>query len=486
MEITTKNIGLLSTRFSNLAENTYETIGYFQNSNPTQQMVLDAIATAPVTEDASLQLYIHVPYCAQKCRFCAFTGANSVSTKNAERYAELVLWQLNDMLKRTQVKGHHIESVHIGGGSPDLLGKHIGTILKGVRDIAGCDNNTEISVEMAISTAKSDFIEELVRYQVTKTSFGIQTFDPRIRKSMRQPGTLKDLPRVINMINGRIPIVNADLMTGLPGQTLQIALKDLQTLIEYSGINAISSHLFTSCAAPSIIKGILLGDLPPQASQQDQALMRLYTFSMLRQQGWEKGGTVTFVNTKKVPREIINLLSGNECHGQSHFGAFQVSAGVKAISSMPGIQLENISSIDEWCEIVERGEQPFFLPKCSVKELKDVALWAFPLRPEGLPKKRYEWMIKNNALSSKQIETLSNLCKEGLVIETNKGYDLSILGEVFRGHLIRELKKEVGQKAAANFVAEGKKLGQMMAAGLLEDKNLANNRQLVDHQQTAC
>ncbi|MGW5526962.1 radical SAM protein [Streptomyces xanthochromogenes] len=472
--------GLLGSRFDALASNTIDYWMLPDDPSLTNHGVLDAVSAAPVLPDASLQLYIHVPICAQNCTFCAFTGANSISYKMAERYSKLVMWQLTDLMDRVQVKGRHISSVHIGGGSPDLLGSHVGRILEGVRALPGCTDATEFSVEMTLSTTRPEFIEELVRHDVTKASFGIQTLDPDLRTHMRQPRSLTHLSKVLDMIDGRIPVINADLITCLPGQSLAMALDDLQALIEHPSINAISSYLLTSGASPSLIGGLLSGALPEQASPHDRALMRLNTYGTLLRQGWVRRGTNTYIDPSAVPAPTLDKISGNECLGQSHHAAFLLGVGASAISSMPGVRLEQVSSLGQWMAAAERKEHPLHLPKCATVPQADAALWVFPLRHEGLPQHRYDWMLANGALDDEQIRTLQALCGEGLVRHTNAGYELTVLGEVFMGHLVRLLKKEANRKAVDDYIGEGLALGRAIAVGELKDRRDVNNRQVAD------
>ena len=89
-------------------------------------------------DDATLQLYVHVPFCAQRCRFCAFSGGNDLDFKQAERYSRLVIAQTKDLVNKVPVKGRDILSINIGGGSPDLVGPNISYMLKELRDLPGC------------------------------------------------------------------------------------------------------------------------------------------------------------------------------------------------------------------------------------------------------------------------------------------------------------------------------------------------------------
>jgi len=472
------NGGLLGTRYSTLAKNTIDYWMLPDDPTMAEARVLTAIESAPVLEDATLQIYLHVPFCAQRCRFCAFSGGNSLSFREAEQYSRLVVLQMQDLLNRTRIKGHTIRSVNVGGGSPDLLGKPIGYVLEAMRDLPGCTAATEFSVEFTLSTTKPDFIEELVRYDVTKASFGLQSLDPQVRAYMRQPRSLIHLDNVLGWIDGRIPVVNADLITGLPGQDLQMVQSDLRVLMDDPRINCISSYLLTPGAAPSLVAGLAAKELPELPSRQEQVLMRLNTYDMFRRDGWVRRGTNTYVNPRRVSAEIISKIAGNECIGASHYEAFLLGAGPQAVSYLPGVRVENRVDIHGWAEAVERGRHPFHLPKCADVNQKDTALWVFPLRWESLPQSRFERMRAQGAISDNQLATLAELEREGLVVHTPKGYELSILGEVFMGHLVRDLKKEDGQRAVDDYIAEGYELGRAISAGEVRDTNGANNRQI--------
>ncbi len=444
----------------------------------TERQILRAIEAAPVLEDATLQIYVHVPFCAQRCRFCAFSGGNSLDHRQAQRYSRLVVEQLRDLLDRTRIKGHPIRSVNVGGGSPDLLREHIGYVLEAMRALPGCTDNTEVSVEFTLSTTKPEFIEQLVRYDVTKASFGLQSLDPRVRGLMRQPRSLKALDRVLGWIDGRIPVVNADLMTGLPGQDPRGVAADLETLMADERINAISSYLLTPGAAPSLIAGLESGDLPALPDPQQQALMRLHTYGTFLRAGWVRRGTNTYFNPARIDAEVLQRVAGNECIGASHYEAFLLAAGPQAISCLPGARVENRVDIEGWCRALERGEHPFHVSKCASVPQTDTALWVFPLRWEGLPQARLDRMLAAGSLSDEQLATLAAFEREGLVIHSSRGYELSILGEVFMGHLVGDLKKPDGRRAVDSYIAEGLALGRAINRGRLRDANETNNRQI--------
>ena len=470
--------GLFDTRYNALASNTIDYWMMPDDPSMTSERIQRAIRNAPVLPDASLQIYLHVPFCAQRCRFCAFSGGNALDFKQAERYSQLVIQQAYELLGETRIQGHPIRSVNIGGGSPDLVGKHIGTILRKIRDLPGCDDQTEFSVEFTLSTATQEFIDELVRYDVTKASFGVQSLNGDVRHYMRQPKSLHHLERVLDWIDGRIPVVNADLITGMPGQTLQIVQSDLQTLIDDPRINAISTYLLTPGAAPSLLAALQSNEIPAMPSYPDQALMRLQSYNTFLRNGWVRKGTNTYVDPQNIPDDALQKIAGNECIGASHYEAFLIGIGPQAVSYLPGARVENHVNIKAWTEAIEKGKSPYHLPKCTDVDQRDTALWVFPLRWEGLPQHRVDRMLENDAISPDQLSMLKALENEGLIIHNAKGYELSILGEVFMGQLVRDLKKDSGRQAIDDYIEEGFRLGKAISKGLVHDANDANNRQL--------
>jgi oxygen-independent coproporphyrinogen-3 oxidase len=470
---------LLNSRYASLAANTIDYWMLPEDPSLTEDRIVRAIERAPATPDASLAVYIHVPFCAQRCTFCAFSGGNSLDLRSAERYARLVVLQLQDLLGRTAVAGHPIRSVNIGGGSPDLLGRHIGHVLRAVRDLPGCRDDTEVAVELTLSTTRAEFIRELVDHDVTKVSFGIQSLDPTVRAAVRQPRSLEPLDRVLRWIDGAIPVVNADLITGLPGQDVPGVVSDLGTLMEDGRIGAISSYLLTAGAAPSLLAHEQQGATPARPSAAQQAVMRLHTYGAFLRAGWVRKGTNTYVDPRRVAEPVMDRLAGNECIGARDYEGFCIGVGPQAVSSLPGVRVENRVDVEGWSRAVERGEQPFHLPKCSTEHQHDMGLWVLPLRWEGLSHARFDSMLARGALSVQQLRKLKEFVDEGLILHTARGYELSILGEVFMGHLVRDLKKEPGRRAVDEYIAEGAVLGQAIAGGRLPDRNDANNRQVV-------
>jgi oxygen-independent coproporphyrinogen-3 oxidase len=469
---------LLGTRYPNLARNTIDYWLTPGEPRMTAATIAEAWRTAPVLPGATLSLYVHVPFCGQRCRFCAFSGGNAPTTKHLDRYVRLLALQLQDLVARCPMAGRPIRAVNIGGGSPDLLGPAIVPLLHAVQRLPGYDDDTELAVEMTASTTPRAFVDALVAHGVHKASLGIQSRDPSVRGFMRQPRSTVHVDRLLGWLAGRVPIVNVDLITGLPGQTLASVEADVRALVDDPRVSAISSYLLTPAAAPSLLAAAGDGTIPNPPPAIDQALMRLATYGAFRRAGWVRRGTNTYVDPARCTDADLERLAGHECIGAGHYEAFLVGAGPQAVSSVPGARVENIVDVAKWCDAIERGDDPFFLTKCSTTHQRDMALWTFPLRFEGLPAARLRAMEATGVLSSGQRQTLQDFEHEGLVHRGTHGLSLTLLGEVFMGHLVRDLKSDASRRAVDAHVAQGRFLAAAVVDGRARDDNRLNNRQV--------
>ena len=469
---------LLHSRFNSVADNTIDYWMKEDSQGLQSSSILEAIENAPWLPRATLQLYLHIAYCAQVCSFCAFSGGNSLDFKTSKEYANLLIWQMKDLLLRSQAAGKPITSVNIGGGSPDLLKTHIGSILEAVRTLPGCNDQTEISIEFALSTVTDDFLDILGEYKVTKASFGIQTLDSNLRRGLRMSSKPHRMEEVCERLAGKVPIINADLMTGFPGQTINTIVRDHELFINHPIVNSISSYLLTPGSAPQLIADIETGRIPARPDEIKQALFRLHSYTILKDHGWVRKGTNTYMSPEKISTEILDKVAGNECIGARRYEDFLIGCGPQSISCLPGIRAENTVDITDWIESSRNKDYSFALSKCSLDHQKDMALWVFPLIADGLAYDEYETLKMSEAINQEQIANFEAFCDEGLIFGLGNRYKLSIIGEVFMGHLVRNLKKESDRKVIEDYIEEGYKIAKLLASKNLKSTNSVNNRQI--------
>ena len=183
-----------------------------------------------------LSLYIHIPWCVQKCPYCDF---NSHAQKGLIPEAEYIQHLLADLSQDLTVYqaaiGHRkIHSIFIGGGTPSLFSaESIAYLLKEVEKRIAFEPHIEITLEANPGTAEAARFLGYAEGGVTRISMGIQSFEP---EKLLKLGRIHDSEEAIQAVKfaqdsakSGLKSFNIDLMHGLPNQSVQQALADLET-----------------------------------------------------------------------------------------------------------------------------------------------------------------------------------------------------------------------------------------------------------------
>lgn len=179
-----------------------------------------------------LSLYIHIPWCVQKCPYCDF---NSHALKGEVPHDDYVAHLLADLdADLPLVAGREIRTIFIGGGTPSLLSAEaMQTLMDGVRACIPVAADAEVTMEANPGTVEADRFSGYQKAGINRISIGVQSFgdDKLIRLGrIHDAGEAKRAARLAATLGLRS--FNLDLMHGLPEQHLGEALSDLRQAIE--------------------------------------------------------------------------------------------------------------------------------------------------------------------------------------------------------------------------------------------------------------
>lgn len=182
--------------------------------------------------DIPLSVYVHWRWCVQKCPYCDF-NSHVKRADDQQAYAQALLadWQQQLPL----VQGRAIRSIFFGGGTPSLAPPSvIAAVIEQIEKTAGLSANCEITLEANPGTVDAANFAGYRAAGVNRLSLGVQSFDSQL---LQKIGRIHDgdqarksieLARHLGFDN-----INLDLMVGLPGQTEQTALADIETALSF-------------------------------------------------------------------------------------------------------------------------------------------------------------------------------------------------------------------------------------------------------------
>jgi len=189
-------------------------------------------------------IYVHIPFCASRCSFCDCYSFALRRHRNRylEDYLALLSQEMHLWSELGTLAHRSVSTVHFGGGTPTLLGEEpFNRLVKHLRDNFHTGPQTEWALESASSELTEGMLSSLDELGFTRLHVGVQSLQDDVRQAInrREPATavLEKIGRAVDM--GWI--VSVDLILGLPSQTLEGALGDVQAL-EATGVDGFSLY----------------------------------------------------------------------------------------------------------------------------------------------------------------------------------------------------------------------------------------------------
>lgn len=182
-----------------------------------------------------LSLYVHIPWCVQKCPYCDFNSHALKAEIPEDHYINALLEDLDTDIDRYQLADNprKLHSIFIGGGTPSLISAEgIKRLLQGIEERIAFKPNIEITMEANPGTVEAQRFAGYRKAGVTRISIGVQSFSPEKLQRLGRIHGKDEALRAANLAHTiELTSFNLDLMHGLPDQTIEEALADLDQAI---------------------------------------------------------------------------------------------------------------------------------------------------------------------------------------------------------------------------------------------------------------
>ncbi len=267
-----------------------------------------------------LSLYIHLPWCVRKCPYCDFNSHEQQQGLPERAYVDALLNDLEASLPL--IWGRQVMSIFIGGGTPSLFSPEmIAELLSGVRARLPLFPDVEITMEANPGTFEVERFKGFREAGVNRLSVGVQSFDS---ERLRVLGRIHDADQAIRALEQALQIfdrVNADLMFGLPGQTLQDLQGEL-LMLKQLGLSHVSCYQLTM--EPNTAFAVR----PPKGLPDDDVLadMQALVIDALGQAGLSRYEISAFARAGQECRHNLNYWTfgdylgiGAGAHGKISF-----------------------------------------------------------------------------------------------------------------------------------------------------------------------
>lgn len=173
--------------------------------------------------DVPLGLYLHVPFCRKRCKFCYFRVYTDVAAADVERYSQALAAEAALAAARPAVAGRPLRYVYFGGGTPSFLSvKQLERLVAGIHESFGWSDAEEVTFECEPGTLSEPKVHALKQLGMTRISLGVENFDDRILEANGRAHLSAEILRAWDWITAAgFPNTNVDLIAGMVGETFE-------------------------------------------------------------------------------------------------------------------------------------------------------------------------------------------------------------------------------------------------------------------------
>jgi oxygen-independent coproporphyrinogen-3 oxidase len=303
-----------------------------------------------------LGLYLHIPFCRKRCKFCYFRVYTDKNARDVENYSEALVKEVGLYSKLPIVGGRPLHYVYFGGGTPSYLSAtQLRGLMTRLQELLPWQSAAEVTFECEPGTLQRHKLETLKEMGVTRLSLGIENFDPTILEFNGRAHLEEEIYRAYGWARDLgFDQINIDLIAGMVGEswdnwrdcvrkTIALAPESVTIYQMELPFNTVFSQQLRVIGQDEPFAQAI-ADWPTKRAWVD------YAFNELAASGYEVSSAYTMVKnraqTKFVYRDSL-------WRGADMFGT-----GVASFGHVHGVHVQNVDTWEQYLDMLDKGELP--------------------------------------------------------------------------------------------------------------------------------
>jgi oxygen-independent coproporphyrinogen-3 oxidase len=302
--------------------------------------------------DVPLGLYLHIPFCRKRCKFCYFRVYTDKNSADVERYVSALSREIELVRRLPVMGGRPFRFVYFGGGTPSFLsGKQLTRLVDRLRENINWDHAEEVTFECEPGTLSEPKVHTLRELGVTRLSLGVENFSDQVLEDNGRAHLSGEVYKSWDWIQAAdFPNVNIDLIAGMVGETWDNWRDCITKTLELSpdSVTIYQMELpFNTVYSQDILGNKIetpVADWPTKRAWVD------YAFTELQQAGYTVSSAYTMVkDTGKVNFSYRdNLWRGSDL----------LATGVASFGHVSGVHYQNKTEWTDYLEALEGERLP--------------------------------------------------------------------------------------------------------------------------------
>ncbi len=328
----------------------------FSAWKPAHLSAARSALNSPPVPDIPLGLYLHIPFCRKRCKFCYFRVYTDKNARDVEVYLDALVREVELYSELPAVGGRPLHFVYFGGGTPSYLSaSQLQDLFERLQKIMPWDRAAEVTFECEPGTLQEHKLQALKDMGVTRLSLGIENFDDAILEANGRAHLSAEIYRAYQWARDlHFDQLNIDLIAGMVGEswdnwrecvrkTIELAPDSVTIYQMELPYNTVFSREL-QVLGPDGTTAAAVADWPTKRAWVGHA------FAELEKAGYHVSSGYTMVRDRDRCRFVYR-----DCLWH---GADMLGTGVASFGHISGVHAQNVDSWDAYVSMLERGELP--------------------------------------------------------------------------------------------------------------------------------
>jgi oxygen-independent coproporphyrinogen III oxidase len=290
-------------------------------------------------EPTPLGLYLHIPFCRKRCKFCYFKVFTDVNANQIERYVSALSREIGLVAEQAIMRDRQFRFVYFGGGTPSFLSvKQLNSLMERLHQHVTWDGAEEVTFECEPGTLSEAKVQTLREHGVTRLSLGVENFSDALLEENGRAHLSKEIFRAWEWIAAAgFPNVNIDLISGMVGETWDNWKENIRRTLELSP-ESVTIYQMELPFNTVYSKGLLESHAEaPVADWQTKRDWVRYAFETFQEHGYSISSAYTVI---KDPSKVSFSYRDNLWRGSD-----LLATGIASFGHASGVHYQNVP---EW------------------------------------------------------------------------------------------------------------------------------------------
>lgn len=306
----------------------------------------------PPRPGVPLGLYLHIPFCRKRCKFCYFKVFTGKNANEIENYVESLCHEIELVSQQPAMGDRPFRFVYFGGGTPSFLSpKQLTSLVDRLRANISWDQAEEVTFECEPGTLSESKVKTLRELGVTRLSLGIENFNDAILEENGRAHLSKEVFKAWDwIVEANFPNVNIDLISGMVGETWDNWKINVAKTLELSpeSVTIYQMELpFNTVYSEGILKDSMESPVADWPTKRDWVR---YAFETFAEAGYVQSSAYTMI---KDPTKVSFSYRDNLWKGSD-----LLATGIASFGHISGVHYQNSPEWPQYIGALEEGRLP--------------------------------------------------------------------------------------------------------------------------------